>query len=622
MPGSVEAPHRQASVGRFPLPNGSILEFAAWAPEMGAVERDGAAQDAAAGFVFAPSETLGAQRAARGALFVVVEGTTPDLAATLHAAIERELARDRGTASARLLRAVRAACLRVEARAMHRFELAGFGLTALLIDDAFACLTQLLPSQAYVFDREVMEAIPEVPMRGAGQVTSAAGRRWEVEIEMRRFAVRPQQTYVLCNSLAGEALSTSKILDVARLEVDEAVALLTAPGRSARGAPGGAVVIRTNVPPEPPPRARLHSLDSRRRLKQVAGGPGALLPRPRLEAWGRRDRGPRLGPVVGGSGRGANGRRGGSRRWLLGVPVAVVAAAVAATRYWPVARLAPGGQPAAAPAQEAPPAPPAALSGRDVWESPEPLRAMAVVAGLARVLDAEQHVTALPRSGPYVLPAATGGATPALLGLIARDTDALAVDAGRTLWRLPDGDEAPRSVALRNGALWLKPLAFAVYSGSLYVLDPGAANGGQIWRHAAGTGGGFDGESVAWLQTAGTVSLERATGLAVDGFIWVSRDDGAILKLAAGKPEPFEIKGLSAAIQNAAAIYTERTVESLYVLDGGARRLVRLTKEGQAQQEVAEVLPLGEHVRGLWVDEPAKRALILTNRRLREVPLP
>jgi hypothetical protein len=153
-------------------------------------------------------------------------------------------------------------------------------------------------------------------------------------------------------------------------------------------------------------------------------------------------------------------------------------------------------------------------------------------------------------------------------------------------------------------------------------LDAGSpGSGGQIWRHSAGSGGGFDGDAQAWIAPNAGVTLDGATSMAIDGAIWVARADGAVLRLSAGRPEPFQLSGVDVPLRNAGAVYTDRVLGSVYVLDAAERRLLKLTKTGQLEAEVPAAFPVGELVRGLWVEETGRRALILTDRRLREMPL-
>src|SRR5687768_3319820 len=156
-----------------------------------------------------------------GALALLVEGVPPEERDPLCEGIRAALERDRGTPSSRLLRAVSAGCRRLEAQALHRFELAALGLTAFLIEEGAAHLIQLLPSQAYVVEDGQVRAIPDEPMRGAARVGSQRGRRWEVEIDVNRFGTRPGSAFVLCTAGLAERMTPAKVLDATRRPANE-----------------------------------------------------------------------------------------------------------------------------------------------------------------------------------------------------------------------------------------------------------------------------------------------------------------------------------------------------------------------------------------------------------------
>jgi hypothetical protein len=623
-----------ARTGRLALAKTHFLDYAAAPPAP--VRAVYGAADAAEPCWFAPTRA-----SARGALFMVVEGVSRDMATYLHQRVQRALDGDRGTATARLLRAVRAGCQQVEARALHRFELAGLGLSALLVEDGSAYLTQLPPSQVYAYDGSAMQAVPDEPMRGAARVGSAAGRRWQVEIDLARFAAHPGAAFVLCSSPLAHALRQVHWESWLRLPVGDAAATLVAGRRTLEpGAPPAALVIRVGAV-EAPPRARLISLESQRRLVRPQPGPpltyGVQDPLP-IEAWGlrRRERG-RLpltslfGSRVAEPPDFVPARRSSRRPWVaagLGLPAGLLLALVA-WRSLPGLHATPAPAAGVTPVVAAP-----ALAGRTLLLADEPFHALAVAGGRPYVGDRRGRIVRAGQPGEAATPAVSSAAlapAPAtglepVVALAVRDGEVLALDAGQALWRLVDGSgpapaaPAAQRVPLARPAAWRQPVALAVYAGNLYVLDGGVTgSSGQIWRYTPGAGGAYDAAPQAWLQSDAGVSLAGATSLAIDGLIWVGRADGTVLKLNAGRAEPFAPAGLDAPVAVVGAIYTERGFASLYLVDSAARRLLRLAKDGRFETQVTEVFGIGEHVRGLWVDESSGRALILTDQRLQEV---
>jgi hypothetical protein len=316
-----------------------------------------------------------------------------------------------------------------------------------------------------------------------------------------------------------------------------------------------------------------------------------------------------------------------TRRVVLG-GAAVALAAVAAAAGWPWTQAWPPLGPflgAAAPIPT-PLATPEPLSGRTLHADPGGLSALVHDRrqGLTLLLDAAQQLHQLRGGDAAGAPRQLGGdgspvaAAAAQRPLLAgRDGDVLLVDGKRGLWQIA-GSDPPRALTLKDAARWQRPAAIAAYAGNLYVLDSGGDGSPQIWRHPGTVDGGFDAPQ-AWLQTPSAVPLGDATAMAIDGAIWITRRNGEILRLAGGRSEPFALTGLEQPISAAGAVHTERDYRSVYVLDTALRRVVQLRKDGQFERQVLNVFPTGEVARALWVDEPAGRALVLTERRLQEV---
>ena len=577
------------------------------------------------GFVFVDV----GQGAAR--LFAVVQGVGDGAARAFFSQLLRADLADGGTPAARLLRAASSACRTLERRTSGRLELAGFGFTALRIDREHTSFVQLLPSQAYLISDGIVRALPESPMPGAGRVNSTQGRRWEVELDVGRVVLRPGATIVLCSSERSVSITPSRLLSASTQDAATALGTLSAPwGRGDGTARDSLLVIRVRPPTPERVRARLFQprrerIDARPAVASD-GAPRALFEQ--AAARYRRDRNlgiaPRALELLGASRRSSGRRRYFTRRLVVGV-VALAAVAAAASRLTPqhlLKRRVDAPDPPALPSRAAGTAP--TLTGKTVLVATDPFRAIAVVDRSAYVLDGAGQLTPADRGAPGLQPPAgtSPGADRQLLATFARDGDLFVIDDARTLWRAGPEGSVPRPVVLRGISQWGHTVAFATYAGNLYVLDAGQpGSGGQIWRYVGGAGGGFEGDPQPWLDPRAGVSLERATGFAIDGTIWVACSDGSVLRLSAGRSARFEPRGIDPPLTVAGAIYTSAELASLYVVDSAARRLLRISKEGALESQIDNVLPVGEHPRGLWVDPDAKTALVLTDRRLQQVTL-
>jgi hypothetical protein len=577
----------------------------------------GAASAEAARRGFAPPEPDG-----EAALFVVAQGIAPAHAAQFDERVRAALRADSGTPAARLLRAVTAACRELEAGAQHRFALAGFGFTAVLVEARYAQIVQLPPCQAYVLDGDGLHLCPEEQMSRADQLASTLGRSWEVELEVSRATLRAATTILLCSTSVAAGLAPPRVAGLLRLPAQQAARRIV-PGGARRGSVDGcdAIVIAVAAP-KSAAGPRLFPIADRLSLRRLEPLDDARPAAPPIEAWGlERERRTALGGLF--------------DRLIPARDVVHTSRPRPRHAPWPAAAallilLAAGGAwastRAAAPWRPRPqatpiptPLPPTpAPNGRTVYAAALPLVSFGVgettdhlmyVAGDAGA-PSMVHADGTP-DGSLALPPA---APPGLVA--ARDADALWLDAKHALWLIGPGKPA-RQVAVRATA-WQRPAQIAVYANNLYVLDPGA---NQIWRHDANAAGDFPAEPLAWLQPGNAGALDGASGMAIDGAIWIIRTDGTIVRLNAGKREPFETAGLPSPIGAGGAIYTEAEYKALYVVDAANRRLVQIGKDGQFQREVPNVYPDGETPRGLWVDEPGGRALILTTGRVQEVSL-
>ncbi|MFA4830764.1 MAG: hypothetical protein WC862_04815 [Patescibacteria group bacterium] len=118
-----------------------------------------------------------------------------------------------------------------------------------------------------------------------------------------------------------------------------------------------------------------------------------------------------------------------------------------------------------------------------------------------------------------------------------------------------------------------------IYNRRIYTLDPKT---NQVYKHNP-TQTGYDRGS-AWIKTAGA-NLEGAVSLAVDGDIFVLKQNGEILKFVSGDKQNFVVSGLDPALENPAAIWTYNDVLNIYILEPKNKRVVVLNKEGKLLQQ-------------------------------------
>jgi hypothetical protein len=487
---------------------------------------DGGAGEAPLGAAFVPETAV-----PPGALFLLVEGTPESTAGAFARRVHEALLAEQGVTASRLIRAVATGCRAVERRVSRLSELSLFGCSALVLESTlqrYAYVSQVPPCQVYLLDGGELTALPEEPMLGAGQ-PGGKTRNCAVEVDLNRLPFRPGATFLLAPGALGARLTPSAARDLLRLPLNAAAVEVRRVLREARL--GGAEAILVRVPEaQRASRVRLFvapvESPGRRPLEEDVTPPRGRA-RPGLHKWGlereRRGLGAWLdgvsGRLSGGDGSTYHARRSSRRGALLAGAALALPLAGGAFLSWRTRSAAPPAPPPAD-GQPAAPAPPP-LAGRTLLQGPDALRSIAPPGPNTPpvVLDGAGRLWRIDGTGAGLLGLTSGQAGPAPgPGWLARAEGALLwLDARRSLWSLRDGETEPRSVPLRDAAQWKRPVGLASFGGALFVLDTGDGAGpGQVWRYAAGAGGGFDTPPQPWVQGP-SAFLRNATGFAVDG---------------------------------------------------------------------------------------------------------
>lgn len=154
-----------------------------------------------------------------------------------------------------------------------------------------------------------------------------------------------------------------------------------------------------------------------------------------------------------------------------------------------------------------------------------------------------------------------------------------------------------------------------VYGTRLYTLD---TENNQVFRHQKTSEETF-GAGSGWV-TDSSVDLRQAVSFAIDGNIYVLMQNGSVVKLTAGKKEPFTLGAVDPALDSATKIFTEENAKNVYILDPSDKRMVVFDKTGKlvAQYQSESFTALKDMV----VDEPNKKAYLLNGTQVFTVDLP
>ncbi len=163
------------------------------------------------------------------------------------------------------------------------------------------------------------------------------------------------------------------------------------------------------------------------------------------------------------------------------------------------------------------------------------------------------------------------------------------------------------------------PGAVGTYDGRFYVMDAGV---GQIRRYEP-RGNAYPDRPDNYFVAPPPRPLTDARDMAIDGYIYILFDDGAILKFLRGEPETFDVRGLPGDLTQAVALAVDPDGNSgaVYVADQGNERVVVLGPDGNflAQFRADEAF---DALESLAVDEAAGRLYVVGGGRLYVASLP
>ena len=162
---------------------------------------------------------------------------------------------------------------------------------------------------------------------------------------------------------------------------------------------------------------------------------------------------------------------------------------------------------------------------------------------------------------------------------------------------------------IKNTNYWTSPVAIVPYDGNIYVLDQTKG----LLKFVAG-GGGY-GKDYYFHNS--TPDLSSATGLAIDGSVWLLFKNGSIQQFTSGTSNNLQVSGLLKSLIDPTKIVTDITMESLYVLDNSNGRIVKFDKNGKYQSSYASSVIT--NAKDFTVDETNKKIDVLSQNKVWEI---
>jgi len=166
---------------------------------------------------------------------------------------------------------------------------------------------------------------------------------------------------------------------------------------------------------------------------------------------------------------------------------------------------------------------------------------------------------------------------------------------------------------IKNDSDWDNAAGIGVYFGNIYVLDK--TKGGIIKFVPAGSGY----SKSTYFTGSTSPDLSNATGMAIDGSIWVVLSSGNVLKFTRGVSDNLKVSGLDKPLSNSTKIWANLDSEKVYVLDKGNGRIVVLDKTGvYKEQYQAGII---KNAKDFDISEKDKKIFILSSGKIYAIDL-
>ena len=107
--------------------------------------------------------------------------------------------------------------------------------------------------------------------------------------------------------------------------------------------------------------------------------------------------------------------------------------------------------------------------------------------------------------------------------------------------------------------------------------------------------------------------------MAIDSSVYILFPDGSIRKYTRAQPDSFSLTGLDTPFSNPTKIFTDKETESVYVLDSGNSRIVKLSKDGAFQKSYP--VDRAGQAKDFEVMEQDNKILLLSNDKIWEISL-
>lgn len=198
--------------------------------------------------------------------------------------------------------------------------------------------------------------------------------------------------------------------------------------------------------------------------------------------------------------------------------------------------------------------------------------------------------------------------SPSLLAAT-EDEDAVYTLSSKELSKITKASKKKETL-IKNDDRWDKAVSLGIFSGNLYVLDQ------KDVHKFVPTSDGFTPNSYFKSEAP---DLKTAVSIAIDSSIYILFSDGEIQKYTRGTKDSFAVSGLKKELILPASIFTSPDLSSVYILDSGSGRIVKVDKNGKFEAEYTA--PLLKDAKFFTVAKDEKSAFALSSGKIYQLSL-
>lgn len=151
-----------------------------------------------------------------------------------------------------------------------------------------------------------------------------------------------------------------------------------------------------------------------------------------------------------------------------------------------------------------------------------------------------------------------------------------------------------------------------IYDEKIYILD---IKNNQIFKYLKITDG--FGQESSWLKEK--IDLKDINSFAIDGSIYLLKENGEISKFYLGKKSKFNQEKVYPEIKKAVKILTELDFKNIYLLDLLDKRIIIFDKNGKLIKQITSDKFI--HPESFWIDKTETKIWLLDNNKILEINL-